>query len=672
MFFLQLIMIFMQQEIEEIRNIIRKYDHAYYGMNQPIVPDAEYDRLMRRLVALEEQFPEWVTAESPTQRVGRASSSSLNPIKHIQPMLSLNNVFDEQELSQFLKRIVDKVGSHQTMEFVAEPKMDGLAINMTYVQGKLVSAATRGDGLVGEDVTANIKTISSVPLKLMGDIIPSLIEVRGEVYMSKQSFQALNALSDKPFANPRNAAAGSLRQLNPVVTASRDLSIYVYGVGSCEGFRLAATQWEQLQQLQALGFRVSSENQLIQGLSGCMTYFSQIAEKRHRLPYEIDGVVYKLNSVELQQEMGFVAKAPRWACAHKFPATEELTIIESVDFQVGRTGVITPVARLKPVFVGGVIVSNVTLHNMSEIKRKDIHIGDCVIVRRAGDVIPEIVQVVLEKRSAHVSSIIFPTECPNCGGVIIHDEQGIIARCGSGLNCSSQLEGALRHFVSRKAMNIEGIGEQLIHTLVEHKWVSDVADLYFISTSQWLSLPRMAKKSVENIIAALEKSKSTSFSRVLYALGIREIGEVSAKTVAKQYQTFEDVRALNEAQLLALPDIGPVAAHAILSYFNSSIHWNTCMKLLQAGVEWPTQSLIKNKDSVFSNKIVVLTGTLVHFSRDDAKNKLESCGAKITGSVSKKTDYVIVGDNPGSKYEKALELGITILTESDLEHMLRV
>ncbi len=659
----------MQQEIEEIRNIIRKYDHAYYGLDQPIVPDAEYDRLMRRLVALEEQYPELITAESPTQRVGRASSSSLNPIKHIQPMLSLNNVFDEQELSQFIKRIVDTVGGQQPIEFVAEPKMDGLAINMTYVQGKLVSAATRGDGLVGEDVTANIKTISSVPLKLIGDNIPSFIEVRGEVYMSKQSFQALNAESSKPFANPRNAAAGSLRQLNPEITASRDLSIYVYGVGACEGFKLAETQWEQLQQLKALGFRVSTENQLVKGHTGCVSYFEQILEKRHRLPYEIDGVVYKLNSVALQQEMGFVAKAPRWACAHKFPASEEITVIESVDFQVGRTGVITPVARLKPVFVGGVVVSNATLHNMSEIKRKDIHVGDYVIVRRAGDVIPEVVQVVLEKRGTHVSSITFPTKCPNCGGVIIHDEQGIIARCGSGLNCSSQLEGALRHFVSRKAMNIEGIGEQLIHTLVENKWVSDVADLYFITTSQWLSLPRMAKKSVENIVTALVKSKTTSFSRVLYALGIREIGEVSAKTIAKQYQSFEAIRELNETELLALPDIGPVAAHAILNYFSSPVHWNTCMKLLQAGVEWPKQSLVKNADTVFSNKTVVLTGTLVHFSRDDAKNKLERCGAKITGSVSKKTDYVIVGDNPGSKYEKAIELGITILTESDLEQI---
>jgi DNA ligase (NAD+) len=660
----------MQQEIEEIRNIIRKYDHAYYGMDKPIVPDAEYDRLMRRLVALEEQYPELITAESPTQRVGRASSSSsLNPIKHIQPMLSLNNVFDEQELAQFIKRIVDTVGGPRTIEFVAEPKMDGLAINMTYIQGKLVSAATRGDGLVGEDVTANIKTISSVPLKLIGDNIPSLIEVRGEVYMSKQSFQALNLESSKPFANPRNAAAGSLRQLNPEITASRDLSIYVYGVGSYEGFKLANTQWEQLQQLKALGFRVSSENKLVKGQEGCVSYFQQISKRRHHLPYEIDGVVYKLNSVELQQEMGFVAKAPRWACAHKFPASEELTVIESVDFQVGRTGVITPVARLKPVFVGGVIVSNATLHNMSEIKRKDIHIGDYVIVRRAGDVIPEVVQVVLEKRDAHVTSIMFPTKCPNCGGVIVHDEQGIIARCGSGLNCSSQLEGALRHFVSRKAMNIEGIGEQLIHTLVENKWVSDVADLYFITTSQWLSLPRMAKKSVENIVSALAKSKTTSFSRVLYALGIREIGEVSAKTIAKQYQSFEAIRELNETELLALPDIGPVAAHAILNYFSSPVHLNTCMKLLQAGVEWPKQLLIKNTDSVFSNKTVVLTGSLVHFSRDDAKHKLERCGAKITGSVSKKTDYVIVGDNPGSKYEKAIELGVTILTESDLEQM---
>ena len=372
----------------------------------------------------------------------------------------------------------------------------------------------------------------------------------------------------------------------------------------------------------------------------------------------------------MQKEMGFVAKAPRWACAHKFPATEELTVIENVDFQVGRTGVITPVARLKPVFVGGVIVSNATLHNMSEIARKDIHIGDFVIVRRAGDVIPEVVRVVLDKRSPNVTPIVFPKSCPNCGGVIVHDEQGTIARCGSGYQCSSQLEGALRHFVSRKAMNIEGIGEQLIHTLVENKWVSDIADIYYIKTTQWLSLPRMAKKSVENILTALEKSKTTSFSRVLYALGIREIGEVSAKTIANRYQNFDALRQLNESELLALPDIGPVAAHAIIKYFSSPVHWNTCTKLLQAGINWSEQSPIQVTDSVFSNKTIVLTGTLQHFSREDAKFRLESVGAKITNSVSKKTDYVIVGDNPGSKYEKAIELGVAILSEQDLVQMI--
>lgn len=665
----------MQQKLEELRNTIRRYDHYYYGLDNPLVPDAQYDRVMKELIELESQYPELVTAESPTQRVGRALSSALMPIKHILPMLSLNNVFDEDELTQFIKRIEDKLGVGDEVDFVAEPKMDGLAINLIYKKGMLHSAATRGDGLVGEDVTANIKTIASVPLKLIGPDIPDLIEVRGEVYMSKASFQALNTIAHqhglKPFANPRNAAAGSLRQLDPKITASRDLSIFIYGVGACEGFILSNTHWQQLQQLKAFGFRISSENRAIKGINGCVEFYHDIQSRRHLLPFEIDGVVYKVNRIDWQKEMGFVAKAPRFACAHKFPATEEMTCVEQVDFQVGRTGVITPVARLKPVRVAGVVVSNATLHNMSEIKRKDIRIGDMVVVRRAGDVIPEVVNVILEKRDSSVKEIVFPDVCPNCGGAIEIDEHGIIARCSAGLNCSSQLIGALKHFVSRKAMNIEGIGEQLIQLLVDNEWVEDVADIYYITTPQWLSLPRMAKKSVENIVHAIENSKKTSFARVIYALGIREIGEVGAKTLAKVYHDFDSLKQATETQLLHLPDFGPVATKAILNFFANTAHWNTCQKILSAGINWTVQENAELSHLKMADKIVVLTGSLNHLSREDAKQLLEAAGAKISSSVSKKTDYVIVGESPGSKYEKAMELGIKVLSEKEMLELLQ-
>lgn len=669
----------MQEKIEQLRLTIRRYDHAYYGLDQPLVPDVEYDRLMQQLIKLESEHPELITSDSPTQRVGKAASSSLKPITHLQPMLSLNNVFTPLELEQFIKRILDKIKSHLPLEFVAEPKLDGLAVNLTYKNGILFSAATRGDGNIGEDVTANIRTIPSVPLRLWGEYFPELIEVRGEVYMSKASFHALNQECQrqgiKPFANPRNAAAGSLRQLDPEITASRQLSISMYGIGACEAYDLPTTQMEQMQYLKSLGFKVSSENQLVIGIEGCIAYYDAIQKKRHEMPYEIDGVVYKINSIHMQEELGYLAKAPRFACAHKFPALEELTRIIKVDFQVGRTGVITPVARLEPVNVAGVIVSNATLHNMSEIQRKDIHIGDYVVIRRAGDVIPEIVNVVLEKRDSRIETIHLPTKCPSCGGSILIEEHGVIARCLAGSSCNAQLEGGLRHFVSRKAMNIEGIGEQLIHELVQRNYVHDLADLYYISETQWLSLPRMAKKSVANIMHALEHSKKTRFSRVLYALGIREIGEVGAKTIAHAYHDFKTLQEASIDDLMVLPDIGPVAAGALLDFFAEDHHRILCDKLVNAGITWQetnknsSQNLI---DSVFANKTIVLTGTLVHMTRETAKEYLEQAGAKITNSVSKKTDYVVVGDSPGSKYDKALELGVAILTEQEMADLLRI
>jgi DNA ligase (NAD+) len=664
----------MQEKIEQLRELIRLYDHHYYGLDEPLVPDAEYDRVMRELLSLETMHPEWVTSDSPTQRVGRALASSLEPITHAKPMLSLNNVFSEEDLFQFIKRIQEKVGGKE-IEFVAEPKLDGLAINLAYHKGQLISAATRGDGLVGEDVTANIKTINAVPLKLLGTNIPDFLEVRGEVYMSKKSFHELNQYAQKhdlkQFANPRNAAAGSLRQLNPEITASRELSIYVYGIGAYEHFDMPKTHFEQMMYLKSLGFRVSTLVEKVKGLEGCLHYYQQIMHQRRDLPFEIDGVVYKLNDMVLQDKMGFVAKAPRFACAHKFPAMEEMTRLEQVDFQVGRTGVVTPVARLQPVSVGGVTVSNATLHNMSEIARKDIKIGDLVVIRRAGDVIPEIVSVVLEQRGAEVKDIEFPPSCPVCGASIYHEPDGVIARCTGGLSCPAQLEGALKHFVSRKAMAIDGIGEQLIHTLVENAWVKDVADIYQITTLQWLSLPRMAKKSVENIVKALSQSKTTTFARVLYALGIREIGEVGAKTLAHHYPNFEELRKASINDLLALPDFGPVAAEAVFSAFQNPHFNNICHKLLESGVYWPQNQVMPViQDSPFSNKTIVLTGTLLKMSRDEAIEKLESLGAKVTGSVSKKTDLVIVGESAGSKLQKAQDLGIKIVNEEDFLKLL--
>lgn len=655
----------MHEKIEKLRDLIRLYDHHYYGLDEPLVPDAEYDRLMRQLMDLETSHPELSSPSSPTQRVGQAISSAFKPISHQKPMLSLNNVFSEEDLGQFVKRITDKLGQ-QNIEFVAEPKLDGLAINLTYEQGLLVAAATRGDGMLGENVTSNIKTINAIPLKLLAKNVPSILEVRGEIYMSKYSFQKVNQEcarhGQKQFANPRNAAAGSLRQLNPQITASRELSIYVYGIGFYDNFEMPDTHWQQMMLLKEWGFRVSNEIVLTHGLAGCLEYYENILAKRKDLAYEIDGVVYKINSISQQDDLGYVAKAPRFACAHKFPAMEEISQLMSVDFQVGRTGTITPVARLKPINVGGVTVSNATLHNMSEIARKDIKVGDYVVVRRAGDVIPEIVSVILNKR-AEVADIVMPKNCLVCESPINHD--GIISRCTGGHYCKAQLSGALQHFVSRKAMGIDGVGEQIINVLVAQELVKDVADIYTIPYDIWLSLPRMAKKSVDNILQALDKSKHTTFARVLYALGMREIGEVGAKTLAKNFKNFTELQHASVEDFLCLDDFGPVAAESVKKSFEDAFFLQTCQKLIAAGVNWSIPSVEITK-SIFLNKSIVLTGSLNSITREHAIEKLEQCGAKVSSSVSKKTDYVIVGDSPGSKYQKALTLGIKILSEDDM------
>ncbi|WP_419420623.1 NAD-dependent DNA ligase LigA [Legionella sp. D16C41] len=660
------------ERIEGLRQQIRLYDYHYYVLDEPLVPDIEYDRCFRELQALEKQFPEFISEDSPTQRVGVHPVTAFEPVAHRQPMLSLGNVFTSEELHAFVKRVADRLDSQEDdLLFTCEPKLDGLAVNLTYEKGFLVYAATRGDGAVGENITTNIKTIAAVPLKLMVENPPDFIEVRGEVYMPKAGFEAFNErareMGEKTFANPRNAAAGSLRQLNPQITAMRPLAIYYYGIGAYEGPPLPDSHFEQLQFLQQMGFRISPENKKACGEKGCLAYYEAMARKRLTLPYEIDGVVYKLDSISQQQELGYVARAPRFACAHKYPALEEMTQIIAVDFQVGRTGALTPVARLKPVSVAGVTVSNATLHNMDEIVRKDILIGDTVIIRRAGDVIPEVVSVVKDKRPSQTMSITLPATCPVCGADVIREEGEAVARCMGGLFCGMQLKRSIWHFSSRKAMAIDGLGQAIIDLLVDTRLVKDVADLYQLKLEDLIELPRMGKKSAENLLQAIAKSKKTTFKRFLYALGIREVGEVGAGVLASHYEDIASLKKATIDELMMLKDIGPVGAQHIVDFFAQTHNGEVIDKLIAYGVQWPiTPKQEFNKEHPLYGKTVVLTGTLASMGRDEAKAKLEAAGAKVTGSVSAKTHYVIAGSEAGSKLEKANQLGVPVLNEEDL------
>ncbi len=663
-------------EIQTLRDQIRTYDYHYYVLDNPLVPDAEYDRCFRGLEALEQQYPQWVTADSPTQRVGAALASALEPIPHRKPMLSLGNVFTDEELKAFMKRLSSMIDvSPDEILFACEPKLDGLAVNITYEHGILKSAATRGDGAVGENITSNIKTIASIPLKLMTDNPPAFIEVRGEVYMPKAGFEAFNEQArrtgEKAFANPRNAAAGSLRQLNPQITATRPLAMYCYGLGICEGMALPDSHLEQLALLRSMGFPVAKETQAAKGFDGCLAYYHEIQAKRDNLPFEIDGVVYKVDSTRLQEELGYVSRAPRFACAHKFPASEEMTTLLSVDFQVGRTGALTPVARLQPVAVGGVVVSNATLHNMDEIARKDIRIGDQVVIRRAGDVIPEVVSVVLEKRPTDTQSIELPATCPVCHSEVIREPGDAVARCTGGLFCNAQLKRSIEHFASRKAMAIDGLGDVLVDQLVEAGLIKHLSDLYCLDEKSLADLPRMGQKSADNLIIAIEKSKHTTFNRFIYALGIREIGEAGARVLANHFKTIEALKAATLDELLALKDIGPVAADYTLHFLAEAHNLLVIQQLIERGVQWPIAETVEiDTQNPFYGKTVVLTGTLTTMGREDAKAKLLSLGAQVSGSVSKKTDYVITGADAGSKYTKAVELGVSVLTEEDFVRMM--
>ncbi|MDD5392437.1 MAG: NAD-dependent DNA ligase LigA [Thiothrix sp.] len=662
-----------QAQLETLRQQLRHHNHLYYVLDDPQIPDVEYDRLFRELQSLEAAHPELITADSPTQRVGAAPLSEFGEIRHAIPMLSLGNVFSDEELLAFDKRIHDRLKSDAETEFVAEPKLDGLAISILYENGIFTRAATRGDGETGEDVTQNVRTIKSIPLHLMGEGWPAKLEVRGEIYMPKAGFEAFNAkmraLGEKTFVNPRNAAAGSLRQLDPRLTAQRPLDMFCYAVGLVEGGAVPDTHYAILQQFRAWGLRVCPDICVVSGAQGCLAYFREIGAKRSSLPYDIDGVVYKVNAIATQQELGFVSRAPRWAIAHKFPAQEEITELEGVEFQVGRTGALTPVARLKPVFVGGVTVSNATLHNMDEIERKDVRIGDYVIVRRAGDVIPEVARVIPDRRPADAQVIVMPTHCPVCGSEVERPAGEAVARCTGGLYCPAQVKEAIKHFASRKAMNIDGLGDKLVELCFEQGLIRHVDDLYRLQAAQVAALERMGEKSAENLINALEKSKATTLERFIFALGIREVGESTAKVLARHFGSFEALQAADEAALLQVPDVGPVVATNIAHFFSEPHNRDTIGHLRELGIHWQNYVVKPIEALPLAGKTYVITGTLSR-SRDEIKADLEGLGAKVAGSVSKKTTALIAGENAGSKLEKAESLGVAVLDEAALSVLL--
>jgi DNA ligase (NAD+) len=662
-----------QLRITELRALIARYDYQYYVLDTPTVPDSEYDQLYRELQLLEQAHPSLVTTDSPTQRVSGTPTNAFNSITHRQAMLSLNNAFDDAELAAFDKRVCDALGATQ-VSYAVEPKFDGLAITLTYENGLLTQGATRGDGYTGEDVTHNLRTLRAIPMKLNCEDPPKLLEVRGEVLMLKRDFEKLNqtqlAKGEKQFANPRNAAAGSLRQLDSRITAQRPLTFFAYGLGASEGVPVLSNHKMAMDYLQSLHFLVSHERDLVIGADGLRAYYQKIGALREKLPFDIDGVVYKVNEFSYQNELGFVSRAPRWAIAHKFPAQEALTVVEDITVQVGRTGAITPVARLKPVFVGGVTVTNATLHNEDEVRRKDIHIGDTVSVRRAGDVIPEVVFAVLEQRPPNARRFEMPSSCPECGSHILRQADEAVARCTGGLFCPAQRKQAITHFASRKAMDIEGLGEKLVDQLVAANLVHTLADIYHLDLMTLSNLERMAHKSAQNILDALESSKSTTLARFIYALGMRNVGEATAKDLAKHFGGLASLMQANTEMLLEVNDVGPVVAESITNFFSETHNQTVIEALIAAGIHWPETEGKQQSSGKLLGKTLVLTGTLPTLSRDEAKELIEAAGGKVSGSVSKKTDFVLAGAEAGSKLDKALELGITILDETALQELL--
>ncbi|HEY0942932.1 MAG TPA: NAD-dependent DNA ligase LigA [Steroidobacter sp.] len=653
---------------EELRRQLEYHNYRYYVLDDPEISDAEYDRLLNELKQIEADNPDLITPDSPTQRVGATPVSELQEVVHTTPMLSLDNAFTEEDLINFDRRVRERLEDVKEIEYVAEPKLDGLAVSFRYENGRLVRAATRGDGMRGEDVTHNIRTIKAVPMHLRGKA-PDVLDVRGEVFMTLAGFKAMNQRAlergEKVFVNPRNAAAGTIRQLDPRLAANRPLDVFFYAVGEHGNWKLPATHSEVLQALREWGLKVSPLVKVVKGVEGCLEYYRDIGEKRNSLEYEIDGVVYKVNRFAQQRELGFVARAPRWAIAHKFPAHEENTIVRDVEFQVGRTGALTPVARLEPVFVGGVTVSNATLHNMDEVQRKDVHIGDTVVIRRAGDVIPEVVKVVREKRPKDARPVELPKKCPICGSAVEREEGEAVARCSGSLSCPAQLKGAILHFASRRALDIDGLGEKIVDQLLTTGLVKSPADLYKLTVQQFADLERLGEKSAKNLVDALEQSKKTTLARFLYALGIRDVGEATATALANHFGSIEALQEASTEAIQEVPDVGPVVAAHVHTFFQQPHNREVIQALRDSGVHWPAQKpRATAAEGPLTGKTFVLTGTLDSMSRDQAGDRITALGGKVTGSVSKKTSYVVAGAEAGSKLTKAQELGIEILDEA--------
>lgn len=655
---------------EDLRRQLEHHNYRYYVLDDPEVSDAEYDRLLNELKAIEADNPDLTTPDSPTQRVGATPVSELQEVVHTTPMLSLDNAFTDEDLINFDRRVRERLEDVEQIEYVAEPKLDGLAVSFRYEAGKLVRAATRGDGLRGEDITHNIRTIKSVPTQLRGKS-PDILEVRGEVFMLLAGFKAMNQRAlergEKVFVNPRNAAAGTMRQLDPRLAAGRPLDVFFYAVGEHGDWKLPSRHSEVLEQLREWNLKVSPLIKVVQGVEGCIEYYREIGEKRGTLKYEIDGVVYKVNRFAQQRELGFVSRAPRWAIAHKFPAHEENTIVRDVEFQVGRTGALTPVARLEPIFVGGVTVSNATLHNMDEVQRKDVRIGDTVVIRRAGDVIPEVVKVILDRRPKNARVVELPAKCPICGSAVEREEGEAVARCTGGLFCPAQRKESLRHFAGRRAMDIDGLGSKIIDQLVDSEppLVRSPAGLYKLTVQQFADLERLGEKSAKNLVAALEHSKKTTLGRFLYALGIPNVGEATATALANHFASIEALQDADEAAIQEVPDVGPVVAAHVHTFFQQPHNREVIQELRDRGVHWPAQQRrAAATEGALSGKTFVLTGSLDSMSRDQAGDRITAAGGKVTGSVSKKTNYVVAGAEAGSKLQKAQELGVEILDEA--------
>lgn len=661
-------------DYERRKDELNQHNHRYYVLDDPSVPDAEYDRQMRQLQDIESQYPSLRTTDSPSQRVGGEALSAFTQVRHDVAMLSLDNAFSETELEDFDRRVKDRLNyaalkDAPEIDYACEPKLDGVAVSLLYRDGLLVRGATRGDGTVGEDITVNVRTINSIPLKLVGDNIPSLLEVRGEIYLPRAGFESLNAKAiaagEKTFVNPRNAAAGSLRQLDSKITASRPLEICAYSVGQFVAETRPDSHLSMLQALASWGFKINEHMQVVTGIAACENYYQTLAERRDGLAYDIDGIVYKVNDLRLQERLGFVAKAPRWAVARKFPAQEEMTKLLDVEFQVGRTGAVTPVARLEPVFVGGVTVSNATLHNGDEIQRLGICIGDTVIIRRAGDVIPQIAKVVLEKRPADARPIVFPERCPVCESAVVRAEGEAVARCSGGLFCGAQIKQAIKHFASRKAMDIDGLGDKLVDLLVDRGVIFSVADLYDLKAEQLEGLERLAEKSAANLVAAIDASKETSLAKFFYSLGIREVGETTGQTLANNFGSLEAVIAADAEALLEVDDIGPIVAGHIGEFFRNPDNLSIIQALRDAGVHWADIDQNAQASQPLKGQTWVLTGGMDIMSRAEAKDRLQELGAKVAGSVSAKTAQVVAGPGAGSKLTKAQALEIPIMDEAE-------